>query len=244
MPLLRGDRGIPAATRLEVYCHAYFERIRACLAEDFAALAALLGPEAFHDLAKLHLMAHPPRHFSLRYAGERLPGFLASHGAAEIFRARWPAAADLASLEWALADVFDAPDVAPLAPETLASLAPEAWGELRLAPVAALRLLDLAWPVHQLRRAFDSGEPLRALAPEPAQICVWRRDERVFYRTLAPLEAACLAELGRGASFGDLCERVAGDAGEAEAAPRLLGWLRRWIEDALLAALDTSSLGA
>jgi len=241
---VRGDRGIPAATRLEVYAHAYFERIRGCLADDFAALAALLGPEAFHDLARLHLMAHPPRHFSLRYVGERLPGFLGGHPAAGIFRARWPAAADLAALEWALADVFDAPDMASLAPESLAELAPEAWAELRLEPVAALRLLELSWPVHRLRRAFDAGEPLEALAPDPTQICVWRREEQVFHRALAPLEAVCLADLGRGASFGDLCERVAGETGEAEAVSRLLAWLRRWLDDALLAALETRRPGA
>jgi hypothetical protein len=241
--LLRGDRGVSARVRLEVYANAWFERLRGCLAEDFGTLAARLGSDAFHDLVKLYLLAHPPRHFSLRYAGERLPEFLAVHQAAELFRTRWPEAADLAALEWALADVFDAPDAATLSSETLASLAPEAWAGLRLAPVAALRLLELAWPVQRLRRAFDADEPLPALVPEPTSICVWRKQERVFYRPLSPLEAACLRALARGESFGDLCERVAAEAGQGEAVPLLLGWLRRWLDDALFAARETRDTG-
>ncbi len=227
-----------------MYAHACFERLRGCLAEDFGTLAKLLGPEAFHDLTKLYRIAHPPRHFSLRRAGEALPEFLAGHGAAAIFRTRWPAAADLAALEWALADVFDAPDATLLSPDALTALAPEVWGELRLTPVPAFRLLDLAWPVQRLRRAFDADEPLPALAPQPTPICVWRKEERVYHRALPPLEAACLRELARGASFGELCERAAAEAGEAEAAPLLLGCLRRWLDDACLSALEAAAAGA
>jgi len=70
---LRSDLGIPAAERLRVYANAYFARVHDVLREDYPALHAAIGADAFHDLAKLYLLAHPSRSFSLRFAGARLP---------------------------------------------------------------------------------------------------------------------------------------------------------------------------
>ena len=145
---------------------------------------------------------------------------------------RWPFAADLAALEWALVEAFDAPDAAPLAREALAALAPEAWAALplRLHPAAAL--LELAWPVHRLREAHDAGEALPgdALARSPTLVCVSRRGERVRFRSADPSEAALLAELRAGTTFGALCERVAREVGGREAPREAAALLARWID--------------
>jgi len=231
--LLRGDARASATARLEVYANAYFERLLGVLRDDYPALAATLGEDAFHDLATAYLAAHPPTRPSLRDAGDGVPQLLAGDsGEAAFFRVRWPFAADLAALEWALVDAFDAPDAPALGREDLAALAPEAWEALALRLHPATSLLELAWPVHLLREAHERGEPLplAELSREATHICVTRRNERVFFRAALPLEAALLATLQRGTTFGALCAHIADERGAAAAPAFAATLLTRWLE--------------
>jgi hypothetical protein len=235
--LLRDDRGLAPADRLVVYANAYTARIEECLREDFGALAAALGADAFYDLVLTYLMVFPSERPSLREAGGRLAEHLATEPFAGIFGRRCAFAADLARLEWAMAESFFAADAPVLARDALAGVAPEAWAELRFAPSPSLRLLDCAWPVHRARQAFDADLPGPALAPEATSICVWRADERVRYRALAPLEAAALGAARAGETFGAICARIAEAVPEPEVPGRASAFLASWIAAGLLAHL-------
>jgi hypothetical protein len=175
--LVRGARGVDGLARLEVYANAYFARIRDVLAECFPASAASLGEPVFDDLVTAYLLAHPPHHFSIRRVGDALPAFLASEDGGLPFRRRAPALADLAALECARLDAFDALDSPVVGREALAMLAPERWGALRLRFVPSLRLLRLAWPVEKVWAAHEHGEPVPEIAPLAHSTCVWRRRE-------------------------------------------------------------------
>jgi hypothetical protein len=235
--LLRGDERCAAVARLEVYANAYFQRVHDALAEDYGALAAALGPAWFHDLVTAYLMAHPPAHPSLRFAGAQLGRFLETDAAAAPFRRRFPFAADLARLEWALADAFDAADAEVLGREALAAIPLPDWEALALALHPSVQVLSLDWPVHVLRESFDAGRG--AARPPPARaptaVLVWRRDERVFFRTAEPVEAELLGAVRAGARFGALCEAAARAVGEAAAPARAAGWLAAWVSAGLLA---------
>jgi hypothetical protein len=226
--LVRGDARLSAPLRLEVYASAIFHRIREALAAEFEALAEALGAGGFHDLALAYLIAHPSRTPSLRDVGAALPGFLRDHGAAEPFRRRWPWAADLAELEWALSLAFDAAEAAPLAREDLAAVAPEDWDGLVLGFQPAVRLLRLDWPVERLLPGARP-ETGAGVAAAPTAIAVWRRDESPRHRVLEPLEAALLEAGLAGETFGALCARAAevlgAQAAPARAAELLAGWL-------------------
>jgi hypothetical protein len=233
---IQEDSKLSAVERLEVYANAYFYRIRDCLAEDFGALHAGLGAELFHDLVTAYLIAHPPRHPSLRFAGDRLPEFLRAGRAAEPFRRRLPWGGDLARLEWAIVDAFDAADAPTLSRERLSQIAPEHWVSLRFDFQAAYALLSLDWPVHLCRRAWDGGDPPPAapLSPEKTPICVWRDAEQVRYRTLEALEARGLDLAAGGEPFGALCEQLATEVGDGEAPALAAALLARWQADGLL----------
>ena len=210
---------------------------------DFGALARALGPAAFHDLVKTYLMANPPSHPSLRYAGKDLAGFLETEPFAAIFGRRCAYAADLARLEWALCDAFDARDAPVLGREDLAAIAPEAWAELRLRASPSLAVLSLGWPVHTVRERFDrepeeeTWDEAPVLEPRKTQIRVWRREETVHYRAISAQEAEVLQSLSRGESFGALCHRVAREVGDDLAAHRTVGFLEAWVAAGLLSAL-------
>jgi hypothetical protein len=234
---LVSDARLPAALRLEIYANAYFGRIHGVMADDFGALAAAVGGAAFHDLVTAYLCVHPPERPSLRHVGERLADFLEDAAAAEPFRRRWPWAADLARLEIALADAFDAADAPPLAREDLAALPPERWAERVLSLHPAARLLELDPAAPALRRRFEDDEtpePPDGARP-PVPVLVWRLRERVQFRAPEPEEAELLRAVGTSAAFGALCETLAARHG-AEAAPaRAAAWLATWIDAGLLA---------
>jgi hypothetical protein len=239
---IRSDASLSAVERLDVYANAYFYRIRDCLIEDFGALHAALGAELFHDLVTAYLIAHPPRHPSLRYAGDRLSQYLLDAPPAEPFRRRLPWAGDLARLEWALRTSFDAADAAIVSRDELVAVAPGDWGALRFEIQPAFALLSLDWPVDRCRQAWEREG---ALSPEPLNvekvwICVWRRDERVRYRRVADGEASALTRALQGESFGALCEWLAADRDDEAASACAAAWLKRWQADGLLSALSRS----
>jgi hypothetical protein len=232
-----GDARASAARRLEVYANAYFARLLEVLTEDFGALAAALGADGMHDVVTAYLWACPPRRPSIRHAGDRLAAFLGEHPAALPFRRRWPWCADLARVETALCDAFDAADAPVLARETLAALEPARWPALvlRLAPCA--RVLRLDWPVLAMREAYEEEET-PAAPPKAAQqaALVWRREEVVRFRALALLEAALLEAASRGSDFGFLCTLAADALGDDAAPAYAAERLGQWVDAGLLAA--------
>jgi len=241
--LLQGDQGLAPEDRLAVYANAYFVRIQDSLRSDFGALTRALGPAAFHDLVKTYLTAHPPSHPSLRYAGKDLAGFLETEPFAAIFARRCAYGADLARLEWALSDAFDAKDAPVLGREDLAGVPAEEWAGLRLKTSPSLAVLSLRWPVQTVRQRFDhereneTWDAPPALEPAQTQVRVWRREETVYYRAIPALEAEVLRGLQRGEEFGVLCERMAQEVGEAAAAAHAAGLLEAWVSAGLLSAL-------
>jgi hypothetical protein len=235
-PGLLGDARASAVERLHVYRYAYMSRLVGVLRDDFPALLGALGRALFDPLAAAYLRAHPSRDFSLRHVGARFPAFLAAHEDARESRASAPWCADLARLELAVSDAFDAADARPLARTDLARLAPEAWDTLALALVPGARLLTLARAARALRAAHDAGRPLAldALAPDTEHVLVWRRDELVLHRECSPEEGALLARVDGGVRFGELCALTAEARGEAAGAAFAASALARWVEDGVL----------
>jgi hypothetical protein len=235
-PELLGDARASAAERLHVYRYAYLSRLVGVMRDDFPALLGALGREGFDPLAAAYLRAQPSRHFSLRHVGAGLPTFLAEHADARESRASAPWCADLARLELAVTDAFDAADAQALSRADLTALPPEFWDELALAPMPGAQLLTLAWPVRALRAAHDAEQrlSLESLAPATERVLVWRRDERVLHRECSAEEHALLARVASGVRFGALCALAAEARGEEAGAAFAASLLARWVEDGLL----------
>ncbi len=242
--VLRSDARLGAPARLSVYANAYFYRLRDALRDDFGALHAVLGEKRFHNLVTSYLIAHPPTHPSLRYAGRHLARFLLHTSGGAVFRERCPFAGDLASLEWAILEAFDAPDAPVLEREALARIEPDRWGALRFALSPSLQILTLGSPVQAIRESYDRGGAEaaagRMVAPEITRLRVWRKRERVFYTPLSGREHTAIDHLGGGASFGDLCGAIAVETGEGAAPREALALLERWLADHLLSEIHNS----
>jgi hypothetical protein len=239
--LIRGDGALDATGRLEIYANAYFHRIHGVLCDDYPALEGALGADLFRDLVTSYLLVHPSRHPSLRYVGDRLPGFLATEDAAAGVRERAPWAADLAALEWLRCEVFDSADGPLLTRDAVAARAPEAFADLSLRLGSWVRLAHFAHPVDRIwRQGCDGKAPAATYEVEPVCMLVFRREERVLHRPLEDLEADALELVRSTIDFAGLCEWVASRVGASEAPQRAAGWLERWLDEALLAAPDES----
>lgn len=212
------------AARLGIYQSMYVGRLADVLREDHPKLAAALG-DAFWPFARRYLAAHPSEHPSVRHVGRHVPAHLHTDAAAT----RRPWLPDLARLERARLDAFDAPDAAPLRAADLARVAPEDWPELRFRVAPGLCRITSAW---RIDAAWDA--PTRRPARAPARLRVWRRQFVVFHAAMDAVEADALDALAGGASFAGVCEAVAGHVPADGAAAEAGALLARWIADELL----------
>lgn len=232
--LVCSDQRLSAVERLDIYANMYFFRLRDVLRDDFAAVHAVIGERSFHNLVTDYLLAHPPAHYSLRYAGLGLPQFLRGHALAQ----RWPYLSALAALEWALLESFDAMDGPMIEANALAAVPAGRWPDLLFEMSPSLRLLDLDWGVHETCIAAQRGD-----APaEPAHTCtsvrVWRQNERVYQRPIDRVERAALAAVISGARFAEVCDQIAACAREPDSTERVLGLLQAWLGDGLISGFS------
>lgn len=227
---IRGDARLSAAERVRIYAAMYVARLRDALADDFPALRLALGETAFDALARRYVAAHPSDRPSLRDLGRHLPGFLRRADPAAV---AWHA--ELAQLEWAMLQAFDARDQNALDRERLGSLAPTEWPALRIVPADSLQLLALTHPVDAARERLLAGVPCGDLQVASTLLRVWRQDLVVYVRAIPQLEMAALRWLHRGARFADLCGWLDAVHSDEQDPARLAGsLLLRWVEDGVL----------
>jgi hypothetical protein len=217
---IKPNRRMSSAERLEIYSRSYWFRILDSLYEDFPGLRAVIGERAFGQLSRAYLAECPSRSFTLRDLGSRLPEWLERNPR----HAGKPQALaiDMARLEWAHIEAFDSAAEKALGPEDLIELGP--YFRARLQPY--IRLLDLTYPVDDLRIRVNAGDdergatsnaalkqkrgraPGRAirLLPERIFIGVHRLDDMVYYRRLVEEEYLLLDAVSRETPIGPAIE--------------------------------------
>ena len=228
------------ARHLEIYREQFWLRHTQSLLEDFPGLAGVLGQSAWERLTEEYLLAHPPASFSLRELGEKLPAFLER---ADFLHEQRQLVLDMARLEWAHIEVFDAPSLPPLSPEAVAGLDEESLASAVLVLSPALRLLDLSYPAPELRNrllsAGDARVTLPLPEPRPSRVVLYRRDLSIVHCRLQRAPFALLDALGRGVSLGNACEEACA-LGEAEAASverEVATWFADWVARGFIVGL-------
>ena len=230
-----GTARVPVATRLGIYAGAYRSRLAEALQSNFPALAKLLGEADFHTLAAAYVRTHDSPYFSIRYYGDALPQFLAAH---EDYAAA-PVLAELARWEWTMTGVFDAPDATPLTHEALAGVAPQQWARLRFTWHPSVRRLALSWNVPQIWQALteDRERPQASLNAAPLPWLLWRHELTTYFRSLTHTESAVLDAARNGWPFGELCELLCEELGEAQAPAHAAALLRDWVGSGLISGV-------
>ncbi|HEY1956320.1 MAG TPA: DNA-binding domain-containing protein [Polyangiaceae bacterium] len=214
-----GSERLAPIEQLDVYREQFWIRHLNCLAEDFPVLHALVGDAKFEALVAEYLAAHPPTHFQLRHLGAKLAEFLRGHDDDALL-------SDLARLEWAYVDAFDAADAPPLDPNAVAAIPEDAWASARLRLHPSLQLLRLVYPTHEMRAKWWADKdvrPIERVERAAATVVVYRHKFLLYTEVMEPLAFEMLERFGRGETLG-----AAGDALGAEVEEKIGEWFARW----------------
>lgn len=243
--LTGNDRLLPVE-QLEIYRQQYWLRHSSSLVEDFPGLGGILGQQAWERLVEGYLTAHGPQGWTLRDLGRHLPAYIA--GATDLPHRLL--CEDMARLEWAYIELFDAAESAPLDLAKLATLAPDTLeaGSIVLQP--ALVLMEVQYPVATLRQelvahaASENSGSVAVPAPDPQQLVLYRgQNLRLYHRPVPPEAFALLRGMQKGLSLVAACQfalSAVPEAGESlqEHVGHWFGqWSKRgWISDVVPAA--------
>jgi hypothetical protein len=229
---------LPTLKRLGIYRNAYRVRLIEALDDTYPILHAVLGDEDFAALGEQFVAAHPSVHRSIRWYGGEFADFLE----------RWPPYdeqpifAELALLEWTLAEVFDAADAEAQPRAALSAIDASAWSGLTFDFHPSVRRLQLQWNTAAVWQAMSRGEdpPGPACADQPVPWLLWRQDLQNYFRSMAADESAALDSALRGDTFGEICESLIDWLPEEEIPLRAASLLATWADSGIIVGISRS----
>lgn len=220
-----------------IYADAYLARMIEAIEKDFPAVARLLGPSPFRAMCRGYLERFPSRSRSLNPIGRNLPRHVSDR----------PAARDLARVEAAMSEVFDAEAAEPLRPTDFSRRAPEKLAGSRLAFVPAFRLLELD---HDVNPYIDGVKQAKSKLPRlkrmRSRVAVYRKEFQVWRLDLTVPAHAALSALHRGRTVS---QAVAAAARLWTGSPEQLHseirrWFGEWVSEGLFAQVVAGSTTA
>ncbi|HWX30967.1 MAG TPA: DNA-binding domain-containing protein [Steroidobacteraceae bacterium] len=228
---------LPVADRLGIYHNAYRVRLIEALDDTYPKLHAVLGDEVYEALGEEFVAAHPSEHRSIRWYGGELPEFLRRCPP----YAEQPILAELALLEWTLAEVFDAADAQPKPRAAFSAIDASAWSELRFEFHPSLRRLHLQWNTtavwQALSRDRDAAPPDPVCAEQSVPWLLWRQDLQNYFRSMTADEAAALDAALRGATFGDICAALGEWLPDDEIPLRAASLMGLWADSGIIVGI-------
>ena len=232
------SRHLAPEQRIGIYSEMYFLRLQEGLVEDYPAVVKLAGPPAFGQLARAYLKKFPSRHYSLNVLGRKLPEFL--DGPVRIPRRAM--LADVARVENAISESFEAEVSVSLTPADLALIPPAAWESGRIRLTESLRLLELGHRANAIVSACRQEKPLPALGRAKTWVLVYRKEWTVWRMDITQSMHAVLAALKAGRPLGRaLAEGAKSYRGSPEEMQtEVHRWFREWATEGLFVEVERS----
>jgi hypothetical protein len=232
--LVKPNSRLSSLERLEIYSRSYWSRVLDALGEDFPGVRAVVGAQRFDRLRRAYLSDCPSESFTMRNLGRHLPAWMERHP--EFAGPNQDIALDIAKLEWAQIESFDAAEYERLGPAGIAAL--DAGSTLRLQPhlrwmqassdVDTLLLevrssVERDLVLNQARnkgrdQIYHRGRALRALpakriararfatSPTPLCLAIHRHELVVHYKRLDAEMFRLLEALGQPLPIGEALE--------------------------------------
>jgi hypothetical protein len=217
------SRALTGEQRVAIYRDMFLVRMRDALQTDYPGVAHFLGEQRFHRLVADYVAAHPSRSYTLNRLGDHFPEFVRT---APLPRREF--VHDLARLELAVTEVFDAEESPALTPAAIAAVPADAWVAAHLVPITALRLVAFDYPVSAYLQSVKDGAPHPTTRRRATWVAVFRRDYAMSRLDLKRDAYELLSKLVSGATLGDA----------VRSAPRvreeqLFRWFREWMAEGI-----------
>jgi len=193
---IKPNDALSSLERLEIYNRQYWFRLLDSLREDFPGLRGVLGERRFRNLCVEYVHSYPSVSYTLRDLGARLFQFIIEHP--ELTAPKTEMARDMANLEWAQIEVFDA-GARPIltANDIRRNVA------VRLQPY--LRFFEFDHAVDQLLKTPNRRSLWR---PQKTHLAVHRIDFACYFKRLEPSAFRILKGLQEGVPLEDACGLV------------------------------------
>ncbi|MEO6183525.1 MAG: DNA-binding domain-containing protein [Verrucomicrobiota bacterium] len=231
--------------RLEIYNRQYWNRILECFYNDYPGLQILLGEKKFRQLAIAYLDRFPSQCFTMRNLGRSLESFLRAEP--QHAKPTEQLALDMARLEWAHVEAFDAEARPVLTADDLLGLDASKF-QLTIQPYLSLLALEYAVDEFLLSLKKD-GDTLRSEAsnavteqrrtsvkklnkPKRKKIflAVHRMDDCVWYKRIDADEFKILSALRDGSTLENACAEAIDPAARSveEWSSLIRQWFQNW----------------
>lgn len=227
---------LSAKDRLAIYRNAYQVRLIDALHETYPVLHSLLGDEVWIELGETFVAEHPSEFRSIRWYGRELPQLLSSRAP----YSNEPILAEVAVLEWTLAEVFDSQDAQPLQRSALSEIDPSAWESLTFQFHPSLRRLEFCWNTAAVWKAMSADEsppqPQRAAAAMPWLL--WRQNLQNYFRSINAAESIALDAAIRGLTFSEICGSLGAVLPEEEIPAAAASLLGTWADSGIIVGIS------
>ncbi len=194
------SKNLTSIERLDIYADMYRWRLVDILTEEYPTLSHLLGKNAFSALAEEYIALHPSEHYNLAALSQHFPRFIEEEGSDVTHR---EFAAEVARLERAMEEVYDAPQKDPVTSEEFEKIPDEVWGEVHMDLIPALELLSFSYPVDEYVTSVRENRHMDIPDPNPSWVVVYRNDFTVWRSGITREQHHLLTELRSGQSLGE-----------------------------------------
>jgi hypothetical protein len=224
-----------AKGRMDIYANAYRMRLKEAMATDFDKLHSYLGDEQFGMLMDTYIDTYPSHTTSLRYFSNHVPELLEQAPFNEL-----PVLKEIAVIERAFADSFDAKDLSVTSIDDLAQIQPESWAFIQLDLQKSLQIIPFSFNSFSIWKALSDEQtppPVEKMKNESMWV-LWRKSDLIsHYRHLSDAEAAALNAAQQGATFAMICEVLLDYFTEEETPVKAVTMLQSWLQEEMVAAI-------
>lgn len=216
--------------RLDIYASGYRLRLKEAITTDFDNLHGYLGDDLFDQLLDCYIDTYQSKHPSLRYYSQHITELLAEQ---KPF-VQYPELIEIAKIEQAFNDSFDAADCATADIEKLGQIAAESWPTLCVQLHASVQLLDLDHNSFAIWKALSEEQTPPALIKEKHTWLIWRKGLISRYRALSDAESFALTRAMNGDDFATLCEGLLDYFDEEQTPAKAVGFLQTWLVEMMV----------
>jgi len=231
---IQSTKVISAGQRLGIYANGYRLRLKEAISTDYERLHSYLGDEMFEQLMDAYINKYHSHHPSLRYYSQHMTELLAQQAPFSDY----PELLELAQIEQAFNDSFDAANCTTVSIQQITEIAQEDWPSLQIKFHASIQLLPLRTNSFPIWKALSEEQVPPESSHEASSWIIWRKDLVSRYRTLSEPEAHVIDMALKGANFGDLCEGLLDYFDEEQTPVQAITFLQTWINEKMVCQLS------
>ena len=225
---------VTAQQRLGLYADGYKLRLKEAVSTDYEQLHTYLGDDMFDQLMNEYINQYPSHHPSLRYYSKNIPDLL-SEGEPW---SQAPELIEIARIEKAFCDSFDAADCEAVTLQYLSKIAEDSWPTLKIQFHDSIQLLAMQYNSFEIWKAMSEDNHPPSVIEDTSIWLIWRNDLVSQYRAVDEIEIGAIKLMIAGGDFSELCEYLLEYYVEQDTPQQAIVLLQSWLMNKMICQLE------